>query len=227
VYHEDLVDSSCYMASVMQTLFSLPSFRARYYSDIATSHVHSCPNPLPASCIECQMVKLADGLLSSRYSHPAKAQAPGLSALDSTTDAPKFQEGIKPSQFKALIGKGHEEFATMRQQDSEEFLQHLLTRLREEAKRQRRSEEEEATNVVRFGMEQRLQCGTCKKVGYKVDGVDLASLPVEAVEAGVNEDGKKLWRGVRLEDCLETLCGVERLADYACGTCQAKVEAEK
>lgn len=214
------------MASVMQTLFSLPSFRERYISDLATSHLQTCDSPMPASCLECQMLKLADGLISGRYSRLAPAP-PVVSSDFETPEPPKFQEGIRPSQFKALIGKGHEEFATMRQQDSEEFLGHLLTRLRAEAKRQGRDGSQEATNVLRFGMEQRLQCTECKRVGYMAEAVDLASLPVEAVEKGVNEDGKKLWEEQELEKCIRELCATETLKDYACANCGHKVAAEK
>lgn len=217
---------SCYMASVMQTLFSLPSFRERYHSELSASHLQTCENPLPASCLECQMLKLADGLISGRYSR--LAPAPPVASSDfETPEPPKFQEGIRPSQFKALIGKGHEEFATMRQQDSEEFLGHLLTRLRAEAKRQGREESQEATNVMRFGMEQRLQCTECKRVGYMVEAVDLASLPVEAVEKGVTDDGKKLFEPQELEKCVRELCSTETLKDYACSSCGHTVTAEK
>lgn len=173
------------------------------------------------------MLKLGDGLLSGRYSHRAKAPPPSSTDFDASQEPPKFQEGIKPSQFKALIGKGHEEFSTMRQQDSEEFLQHLVTRLRAEAKRQGRTEENEATNILRFGMEQRLQCSECRRVGYKVDEVDLASLPVEAVEVGITEEGKKIWKEVQLGESLDSLCATEELADYACSNCGKKVRAEK
>jgi ubiquitin carboxyl-terminal hydrolase 5/13 len=173
------------------------------------------------------MLKLGDGLVSGRYS--VKAQAPPVSQtdFDQQQEAPMFQEGVKPSQFKALIGKNHAEFSTMGQQDSEEFLQHLIDRLRSEAKRQGRSEDVEATKVLKFGMEQRLQCSECKRVGYKVDPVDLASLPVEAVEEGVNEDGKKLYKSVELKECLDSLCAAETLSDYSCSSCQKKVAAEK
>ena len=211
----------------MQMLFSLPSFRQRYFDDSALAHFQTCDNTLPASCLECQMLKLADGLISGRYSHRAVAPPPSATDFDGEQEAPKFQEGIKPSQFKALIGKGHEEFSTMRQQDSEEFLQHLLTRLRAEAKRQNRNEELESTNIMKFGMEQRLQCMECRRVGYRVDGVDLASLPVEAEEQGVDDEGKKLWKEVKLEESIDGLCEVEELADYACSSCGHKVKAEK
>lgn len=173
------------------------------------------------------MLKLGDGLVSGRYSVKAKAPPVSQTDFDTAQDTPNFQEGIKPSQFKALIGRGHEEFSTMRQQDSEEFLQHLIDRLRAEAKRQGRSEDIEATKVLRFGMEQRLQCGECSRVGYKVDGADLASLPVEAVDLGVNDEGKKLWQQVELEDCLASLCATEQLSDYNCSNCQKKVMAQK
>lgn len=218
--------NSCYMASVMQGIFSIPAFRERYFTEQAQAHFQTCEKPLPADCLECQMLKLADGVLSGRYSVPARAPPPPTSQYE-TGEAPKFQEGIRPAQFKNLIGKGHEEFATMRQQDAEEFLQHLLDRLRAEAKRQGRNEALEATNIFRFGMEQRLQCDKCRRVGYKVDGVDLASLPVEAVEEGVNEDGKKLYKPVTLESCLDALCAPEELTDYACSNCGEKVRAEK
>ena len=70
------------MASVLQTLFSLPAFQERYYrrsspdlsqeyvSENATIHWETCNQALPADCLECQLLKLADGLLSGRYSHP-------------------------------------------------------------------------------------------------------------------------------------------------------------
>ncbi|BEJ00479.1 hypothetical protein CcaverHIS631_0503360 [Cutaneotrichosporon cavernicola] len=218
--------NSCYMASVMQGLFSLPAFRERYFTEQGQHHFQTCEKPLPADCLECQMLKLADGLLSGRYSVPARPP-PVASSDFEVAEAPKFQEGIRPAQFKALIGKGHEEFSTMRQQDSEEFLQHLLDRLRAEAKRLGRHEHLEATNIFRFGMEQRLMCDECRRVGYKVDHVDLASLPVTAVELSVDEDGKKHFQPVTLESCIDALCATEELTDYACSTCEKKVRAEK
>ncbi|WVQ63980.1 uncharacterized protein L199_002138 [Kwoniella botswanensis] len=218
--------NSCYMASVLQTLFSLPAYRSRYTSETAQSHFQTCPK-LPAECLECQMLKLGDGLLSGRYSHRAKLPPPSTTDFDGDAETPRFQEGIKPSQFKALIGKGHEEFSTMRQQDSEEFLQHLLTKLRSEAKSQGRSEYNEPTRMTKFGMEQKLQCTGCKKVGLQVEPVDLASLPVDAIEAGTDEEGRKVWKEVQLEDCIQALCGEETIEGYECETCGGKRTAIK
>lgn len=36
------------------------------------------------------------------------------------------QIGIAPRMFKALVGRGHPEFSTNRQQDAQEFLLHFI-----------------------------------------------------------------------------------------------------
>ena len=126
---------SCYMASVIQTIFSLPSFETRY-NENAKDHSEICTVPLPADCVECQMHKVADGLLSGRYSHPAPFSSVAPTAMDPlqhSSPTPVFQQGIKPTGFKALIGKGHHEgFFTTKQQDSEEFFTHLIAVLRKD-----------------------------------------------------------------------------------------------
>ncbi|EPQ61322.1 ubiquitinyl hydrolase [Gloeophyllum trabeum ATCC 11539] len=225
--------NSCYMASVVQTIFSLDPFRQRYYPT-AAQHWATCTEPLPANCVECQMHKLADGLLSGRYSHPrptnpvspSPSDPKATNPLAHDTPTPVFQEGVRPSGFKALIGKDHAEFSTMRQQDSEEFFEHLLTVLRRNAKRAGRSEEDEPTQVFAFGMEQRLQCGDCKKVRYRVDEVDTISVPVLATEVGKDEEGRTLWKDVELMECLNAVVAPEAL-EYTCPACQKKVLATK
>lgn len=239
-----LISHSCYMASVLQGIFALPAFQKRYPTS-STSREHSvtCSAPLPAECLECQMLKISDGLQSGRYSHPAK-YGPAPSSLaehkyqdETEVAAPKFQEGIKPSMFKALVGKGHEEFSTMRQQDSEEFLQHLIKVLRQESKRKGTPQANEATEIFRFGMEQRLECTECHGVRYKVDEADSISLPVpvkekQAADIVIGEgDGgsaapKKEYEEVELGRCLEMLVEKEAL-EYACPKCKKTVVATK
>lgn len=149
---------SCYMASVLQMLFSLSPFQDRYYrrpssdpsqdyvSEQAWTHWATCGQALPVDCLECQLFKLADGLLSGRYSHPhtekrlfdsfellqkADVQlAPSDPLAHPAPEHTPWQTGLKPTSLKTLVGKGHAEFATMRQQDAEEFFGHLLTVIR-------------------------------------------------------------------------------------------------
>ncbi|KZT00902.1 ubiquitin carboxyl-terminal hydrolase 14 [Laetiporus sulphureus 93-53] len=221
--------NSCYMASVIQTLFSLPAFRERYLPS-AAAHWQACTESLPANCVDCQMYKLADGLLSGRYSHPRPASAPrdpkATNPLAHDSPTPVFQEGVRPSGFKALVGRGHEEFATMRQQDAEEFFTYLLTVLKRHAKRIGVSAQEDPTRVFDFGMEQLLQCGECKRVRYRVDEMEVVSVPVPARERGKDEEGKTLYQEVELKECLDILTGTEAL-EYKCPACQKNVIATK
>lgn len=62
---------------------------------------------------------MALGLCSDRYCPPAEEKA--LDPKD--TD---YTPSIEPRMFKYLIGRGHPEFSSGRQQDAAEYLQHLL-----------------------------------------------------------------------------------------------------
>lgn len=136
--------------------------------------------------------------------------------------------------FKALIGKGHEEFSTMRQQDSEEFFTHFVTSLRRQLKKEgQEGTPQDPTEVFRFGLEQRLQCGECNKVRYRVDGSDVLSVPVPKRDKPNQElteeqkaKGESLFEDVGLDECLGDLMGVDAL-EYACPGCEKKVIARK
>ncbi|EAU87111.2 ubiquitin carboxyl-terminal hydrolase 14 [Coprinopsis cinerea okayama7 len=225
--------NSCYMASVLQTIFSLPAFQKRY-NDLAVNHARACTVSLPADCVECQMHKVADGLLSGRYSHPANYaasphQTPTVSSSDPLQHAsptPVFQTGIRPAGFKTLIGKGHEEFSTMKQQDSEEFFTHLLTVLRRDMHKFKDRSEQDATTIFSYALEQRLQCNDCKKVRYRNDTMDSVSVAVPAKEKSKDAEGKIEYEDVLLTSCLDALLSPEAL-EYSCPSCQKNVHALK
>jgi len=212
------------MASVVQTLFSLPPFQKAYYPS-AAEHWEKCTEPLPADCVACQMHKLADGLLSGRYSVPSSTQE--ISPLSHNSPTPVFQDGVRPVGFKALIGKGHEEFSTMRQQDSEEFFTHLLKVLRRTLKRtQGAGGEVDPTQVFTFAMEQRLQCTSCNRVRYRNDELDVVSVAVPAIEESKDAEGKVIYKDMLLTDTLDLLTGYEGL-EYSCPQCNKTVVAHK
>lgn len=223
------------MASVLQVLFTLPPFKQRYTLPIAFQHWSRCAEPLPASCLECQMHKLSDGLVSGRYSRPRRTDAdtnPLAGDAAANASQPVFQEGLRPVTFKALIGRGHAEFATMRQQDAEEFFTHLLTSLRRYSHARPRDgnsggsggDGAEPTDTFAFALEQRLQCMACAGVRYRVDAHDVLSVAVPGREKGRGEEGKVLYEDVALTDCIDAVMGVETL-EYKCPNCRRDVAA--
>lgn len=210
------------MASVLQALFALQPFQDGY----AQNHADACTESLPANCILCQLHKVRDGLLSGRYSipRPNHPQDP-----PTRPDNPVFQEGLRPSMFKALIGKGHEEFSTMKQQDAEEFLTYLFKVIRTDAKKRGIEETKTPPESFRFGMEQRLQCSQCKKVRYKVDSQDSISLAIpakEIVKIDENGDATKEYEPIELVECLDMFTQPDGL-DYKCPSCNENVLAQK
>ncbi len=78
----------------------------------------------------------------------------------------------------------------------------------------------EPTEVFRFGVEQRLQCGTCLKVRYREDEEDVLSLPVPAIEKGKDADGKALYQNVQLEELLTAFVAEDTL-EYNCPSCNS------
>jgi ubiquitin carboxyl-terminal hydrolase 5/13 len=113
------------------------------------------------------------------------------------------QPGIRPRMLKTLIGAGHPEFAGLKQQDAQEFLIWLLSRIQRQGKpsgcveRQLREAEKnelmnnesdeigsgwggyiDPTKCFKFGIQQRIQCLGCGGVKYRVDEQDNITIPV-------------------------------------------------
>jgi ubiquitin carboxyl-terminal hydrolase 5/13 len=106
------------------------------------------------------------------------------------------QHGISPRMLKTLIGKGHAEFAGVKQQDAQEFLIWLLSRIQREGKATGHVEQNlisaeknamdddrsgqyvDPTKVFKFDVQQRIQCLGCGGVKYRVDEQDNFNIPV-------------------------------------------------
>lgn len=199
--------NSCYLSSIMQCVFSLPGFQERYY--------HPTEEPplsqIPAQDLETQMRKLADGILSGRYSQPA-------SRVVASPDSPEVphQRGLAPTMFKYLIGQGHEEFATMRQQDAFEFLLHLFKSV---SLSKHTSGQVNPVQHFRFAVEQRLRCLCCKRVRYKVDEQDNISVAVPARRVSSAEATR--FEPVTLSECLDIFTA-EETVELTCPGCGGK-----
>lgn len=184
----------------------------------------------PAEDLETQLRKIADGLLSGRYSRPDS----DVSVSEYSSEVP-HQKGITPSMLKALVGKGHEEFSTMRQQDAFELLLHLFKLI----SRSHVNEQNDPVRFFRFVLEQRLQCVKCKKVRYRTDVQDNISVPVpvrritgKALDAEMELGGadeskpKDVFEPVTIKECLDIYTG-EEVVSFNCPSCGKGSEAIK
>lgn len=197
--------NSCYLSSVMQCIFATPAFQERYY--LPAEEPPACQTP--AQDLETQMRKLADGLLSGRYSQPDSR----VIAAPDMPDVP-HQKGLAPTMFKYLIGQGHEEFATMRQQDAFEFLLHLFKSV---SLSKHPGNQINPVQRFRFEVEQRLQCLDCKRVSYKVDEQDNISVAVPARRVA---DASGKFEPVTLSECLDIFTADE-VVDLRCPACDS------
>ena len=207
------IGNSCYLASILQCLFSIPNFQNRYYRP-------QDPPPTllaPAEDLETQLRKMADGLLSGRYSRPDT----DVIASEYSPEIPN-QKGLAPAMLKHLIGRGHEEFSTMRQQDAFELLLHLLKLI---TRSSHTGPLQDPVQSFRFVMEQRLQCMSCEKVRYRTDEQDNISIPVPvkrkalvANEGSGSEKPKDEFEPVTLKECLDTFTAAE-VVELTCPSC--------
>ncbi|KAI4183895.1 MAG: hypothetical protein L6R41_005117 [Letrouitia leprolyta] len=208
--------NSCYLASVLQCLFSMPAFAARYYNPQDLPPAVSNP----AEDLETQLRKIADGLLSGRYSYPD-------TDVVASEDSPyvPHQKGLAPAMLKHLIGRGHEEFSTMRQQDAFELLLHLLKLV---SRSPHTAPAQDPVRAFRFVMEQRLQCISCNAVRYRSDEQDNISIPVPVRRKlrVINSDKsdekpQDEFEPVTLKECLDIFTGAEEV-ELTCPACNSK-----
>ncbi|KAJ3449767.1 ubiquitin carboxyl-terminal hydrolase [Anaeramoeba flamelloides] len=158
------IGNTCYISSVLQSLFFMEPFRTRYYSGKRVQREREMVLPKPETDLGCQLRKIAFGILSGEYSGE-------VVEIDSEE---KESTSISPRMLKNLIGKDHPEFSTMRQQDAMEFLTYFLDKIHKlEHKYKYKTD---PTLAFDFKVKTRLECLGCKQVRYKSEKYSNLSL---------------------------------------------------
>lgn len=168
--------NSCYLAATMQVVFSTHSFCSRYYKNQSLKQAFTTAPADPTVDLNMQLTKLANGLLSGKYSVPA-ARNDDMSNADSSPN--EKQEGIRPRMFKSVIAASHPEFSTMRQQDALEFFLHLIDQVE---RVNAGKPETDPARSFKFGIEERLQCPS-GKVAYNKRNDYILSLTIPLEKA--------------------------------------------
>ncbi|KAL0490664.1 ubiquitin carboxyl-terminal hydrolase UBP14 [Acrasis kona] len=155
--------NTCYLASVMQVLLTIPEFVQSYRDE--SFQIYKSNQDVES--LRFQLIKLTNALTSGKYSKSA-------SSSSSNDQKNLMQIGIPPRNFKHVIGKDHYEFSSNRQQDSLEFLQYLIQKLESDPSTKSSS----PSVVFKFKVEERIECGTSHKVQYKYRDDNVLSVPI-------------------------------------------------
>ena len=184
--------NSCYLASVVQALWGVPALRARYSGAAAASLLASAPADVAGDLL-ANVAKLGVALASGETDAEGEVVVVGEeSEAAAPSDKPK-PTSVRPTALKTIVGRGHPEFSTARQQDAVEFLQHfldLLTRA-ERAGADRVAAADAAagaalaatpptptSDALRFVMEERVACGATGAARYTSAESTVLSLDI-------------------------------------------------
>uniref|UniRef100_A0A665VK07 Ubiquitin carboxyl-terminal hydrolase n=1 Tax=Echeneis naucrates TaxID=173247 RepID=A0A665VK07_ECHNA len=146
------------------------------------------------------------------------------------------QTGIAPQMFKALVGRGHPEFSTNRQQDAQEFLLHFINMVERNCRSGPNPSE-----AFRFLVEERIVCQQSQKAKYTQRVDYIVQLPVPMDQATNTEELQEAERRREEGDssaptvraqipftaCMAALSEPEILTDFWSSAVQAKTTATK
>lgn len=103
--------NSCYLNATVQLVLAIPEFGARY-ADAGRELRRSAPDDIAGDLVVAQVAKLTNCLLTERYLPPLEPAA-------SEEQDPAL--ALAPYMFRRLVGRGHPEFSSDRQQMQQSF----------------------------------------------------------------------------------------------------------
>ncbi|MFH4975087.1 hypothetical protein AB6A40_001796 [Gnathostoma spinigerum] len=189
------IGSSCYISSCIQLLLLVPDFISLY--GYGCEKIFSSVSPRDSfDDFNCQTAKVVSSLLSGEFSKQRG----------------DFN-GIKPLQFRRVVGLGHSEFSTNKQQDAEEYLRHFLSKIDENIEGN-----VNPVDSIRMRIETRFEDCVSKKVKYDEREDFILSLNVPLPKGAAPAESAKnteLRRySVKLEECLAVTFSPQVICDY-------------
>jgi len=185
--------NTCYMNSVLQVLNTIPEFVSCYSK---AEWLDRGDLTDPGNDMTLQLAKLCQGLNSGVYSREGE---------EAVLREEGSQPGIKPVMLRHLIGKGHAEFSSNRQQDSQELLLYLLELIERAHKK---TNTQAPISCLQFMAEDRTLCTSSGQVRYKQRLEEYLPLPVSLEDAtNVAEVSDYLARKAEVEAKGERLVG--------------------
>lgn len=214
--------NSCYLNSVLQVLLNcVPGITQQYSQSWSNQSWSSSSTPLPTD-FSFQLGKLCN------------FNSNGLYAVNPEKLGPGQESGVRPGLYKAIIGQGHPEFSSSRQQDAHELYLHLVSLLEKDERRLG----SKVTNDVSFEVEERIQCNASNKVLYQTRRDCCLSVPVP-LESASNFAAAKAWEesketsgeavkySLSLMDCLRSMGESETVLDFFSPAINGKTTANK
>ncbi|KAG7673554.1 hypothetical protein KSW81_006756 [Nannochloris sp. 'desiccata'] len=160
--------NTCYMNSVLQILWTMPELYQQYVP--SAEAIYKSAPPALANDFLTQFAKVGVAL--------AGPVASDVSDVVS----------VSPMNFKTLVGRGHPEFSSQRQQDAQEYFSYLIDMLgRAEHTDGSRlnAPSKTSTKLLEFGSETRIECLTSHRVSYMNERSTVLSLEIP-LDAAVN-----------------------------------------
>lgn len=210
--------NSCYLNSVLQVLLNcVPGISQQYSQLWSTPASVSLPTDF-----SYQLGKLCNFNSTGQYAVNPDKLGPGQ------------ESGVRPGLYKAIVGQGHPEFSSTRQQDAHELYLHLISLLEKDQRRLGSN----VTKDVTFEVEERIQCNSSNKVLYQTRRDCCLSVPVP-LEAASNYAAAKAWEETKdsksevvrysltLLACLQNMADPETVLDFFSPAINSKTTASK
>ena len=149
-----------------QALFATDELRAAFPPSALPAIFKAAPEDASNDLL-AQLAKLADGLTTDRYAAGNESE---------------LAVCVQPRMFKALVGKGHPEFSSARQQDAQEYLGHFLGMLQRMERKAGPAAFTPFSPLLAFSQEERIEVDgmACYKT---IHGVTQLIVPIDLADA--------------------------------------------